>query len=115
MKRWEVVKGMAEGLYKVGDQFRVEFPDGDEGEAHIDKHGCLVWTVVDQHVHIASFNEDDWMLLGVEKEDEDKFVSIKQSHLDYLEERIEFLNCLEACGVDNWEGYGDAYQMMEEE
>lgn len=30
-------------------------------------------------------------------------------------ERLEFLNCLEACGVDNWEGYSDAGQMMEEE
>ena len=26
-----------------------------------------------------------------------------------------FLECLEACGVDNWDGYSDAIHMSEEE
>ena len=38
-----------------------------------------------------------------------------EANLPYLEEQSEFLNCLEAAGVDNWTGYGEAYQMMEED
>jgi hypothetical protein len=34
--------------------------------------------------------------------------------IEGLEEDAEFLSCLEACGVDNWDGYGDAKQMMAE-
>ena len=35
--------------------------------------------------------------------------------IERLQESNEFLNCLEACGVDNWDGYSDAVEMMEEE
>lgn len=38
-----------------------------------------------------------------------------EENLPYLEEQAEFLSCLEAVGVDNWQGYGEAYQMMEED
>ena len=31
-----------------------------------------------------------------------------------LEEDSNFLSCLQACGVDNWEGYDDACDMFEE-
>ena len=31
-----------------------------------------------------------------------------------LEKAAEFLDCLEACGVDNWRGYAEAVEMMEE-
>lgn len=42
-------------------------------------------------------------------------ITISQSEYDELSKRSEFLDCLEACGVDNWSGYGDARIMMEEE
>lgn len=31
------------------------------------------------------------------------------------EEDVEFLNALRACGVDNWDGYSDAVEMLEGE
>ncbi len=40
------------------------------------------------------------------------------SLLDYFQEMVkerEFLECLRAAGVDNWQGYSDAQQMMEDE
>lgn len=35
--------------------------------------------------------------------------------IERLQDREEFLNCLEACGVDNWGGYSDACNMYQEE
>ena len=32
-----------------------------------------------------------------------------------LERSVDFLDCLESCGVDNWEGYDDAREMFREE
>lgn len=31
-----------------------------------------------------------------------------------LQESLEFVSCLEACGVDNWEGYEYALEMFQE-
>jgi hypothetical protein len=42
-----------------------------------------------------------------------KTVTISLEKYNYLLERDEFLNCLEACRVDNWDGFGDAHGMME--
>ena len=42
-------------------------------------------------------------------------VTISRDEYDMLLQDSEFLNCLEACGVDNWIGYGDAYEMFEGE
>lgn len=33
-------------------------------------------------------------------------VKISKEEYEHLLDRVEFLNCLEACGVDNWDGYG---------
>lgn len=41
-------------------------------------------------------------------------VTITKKEYERLLEDSEFLGCLEACGVDNWAGYGDAREMMEE-
>ena len=30
-----------------------------------------------------------------------------------IEEKLEFLECLLACGVDNWDGWSDAWQLYE--
>lgn len=35
-----------------------------------------------------------------------------RAELEKVQEESEFLNCLKACGVDNWDGYYDAHQMM---
>ena len=42
-------------------------------------------------------------------------VTISRDEYDMLYQASEFLSCLEACGVDNWRGYSDACEMMEEE
>ncbi|GAA4879026.1 hypothetical protein GCM10023310_68930 [Paenibacillus vulneris] len=40
-------------------------------------------------------------------------VTISKAEYERLLDREYFLDCLEACGVDNWQGYGDAYEMYE--
>jgi|SRR5690606_38089811 len=42
-------------------------------------------------------------------------ITITVEEYNNLINRVEFLNCLKACGVDNWSGYGDAWEMYEEE
>lgn len=34
------------------------------------------------------------------------------AYIDKLEKDLEFLNALKACGVDNWDGYYDAVEMV---
>ena len=41
-------------------------------------------------------------------------IEITQKEYDKLTEAEAFLDCLLACGVDNWPGYGDAQEMMKE-
>lgn len=35
-----------------------------------------------------------------------------RAELEKVQEDSEFLNCLKSCGVDNWDGYSDAQEMM---
>ena len=35
-----------------------------------------------------------------------------RAELKKVQEKSEFLDCLKACGVDNWDGYSDAQNMM---
>lgn len=42
----------------------------------------------------------------------DKLITITQSEYDRLVRRDEEYAALEAAGVDNWEGYGEAKAMM---
>ena len=35
-----------------------------------------------------------------------------QAYIQSLEKDQEFLNALRACGVDNWDGYSDAIEMV---
>lgn len=41
-------------------------------------------------------------------------ILISMARYDELAEDSDFLNALQAAGVDNWEGYGFAQDMMEE-
>ena len=40
-------------------------------------------------------------------------VTIKQSRYDDMKERLAWLECLEAAGVDNWQGIDEAFNMMD--
>ncbi|MFD2704672.1 hypothetical protein [Salibacterium lacus] len=42
-------------------------------------------------------------------------VVITEEEYEMLREDGEFLACLEAAGVDNWDGYGEAIAMYREE
>lgn len=42
-------------------------------------------------------------------------VVVTRSEYESLLEARAFLDCLDACGVDNWSGYSDAQQMFNEE
>ena len=42
-------------------------------------------------------------------------VTISKAEYERLLEDSDFLSCLEACGVDNWVGYSDAWEMYNEE
>ena len=42
-------------------------------------------------------------------------ITITMEEYNRLTEAEEKLSCLEACGVDNWPGYGDAMEMYESE
>lgn len=44
-----------------------------------------------------------------------KMVTITKAEHEHLLERNEFLNCLQAVGVDNWDGYSEAWAMMEKQ
>jgi len=55
---------------------------------------------------------------GILKGDEkmsNETVTILKSEYDQLVEDSELLNCLTACGVDNWDGWDSAIDMMNEE
>ncbi len=42
-----------------------------------------------------------------------ELVEIEKDVLEELKSDSEFLGCLMACGVDNWNGYEQAQEMME--
>ncbi|MEL3959505.1 hypothetical protein NST17_20345 [Caldifermentibacillus hisashii] len=63
MQRWEVIKGIQEGVFKNGDRFEVTYPDGDMYYAGIDSQGILIWLHNETLVHISSYNEDDWKFI----------------------------------------------------
>ena len=42
----------------------------------------------------------------------DETVTISKDKYDRLQYDSEKLNCLDACGVDNWSGWDDAMEML---
>lgn len=40
-------------------------------------------------------------------------ISRLKEEIRQLEKRVELLNALEAAGVDNWEGYDEALEILE--
>ena len=47
--------------------------------------------------------------------DTDDTVTILRRVYDQLQKDAHMLNALEACGVDNWEGYSDAHKYLREQ
>lgn len=45
---------------------------------------------------------------------QEKMITTLLSNIAELEEDSLFLSCLEGAGVDNWDGYGDAQEMLAE-
>ena len=45
----------------------------------------------------------------------DKTATITEKEYKRLLKDSNFLSCLEACGVDNWHGYSEAWRMMDGE
>jgi hypothetical protein len=43
-----------------------------------------------------------------------EMITIKKSEYEQLLEDQRFLNALERAGVDNWDGYEEAQELMEE-
>lgn len=46
--------------------------------------------------------------------DEELFVTITKKEYDCLLEESTWLSCLEAAGVDNWDGFGFARELQED-
>lgn len=44
--------------------------------------------------------------------DEEEMVTITREEYDELKATEKFMDCLDAAGVDNWDGYGFAQEMM---
>jgi hypothetical protein len=40
-------------------------------------------------------------------------ITISKREYEELLKKVHFLECLEACGVDNWEGYDEAWELYE--
>ena len=45
----------------------------------------------------------------------EEMITITKTEYEKLKRDSWFLICLQACGVDNWCGYDDAIEMMQEE
>jgi hypothetical protein len=54
-------------------------------------------------------------LYGAKFYTEQEIIVLSTKEYESLQEDREFLSCLEACGVDNWNGYSDACDMMQAE
>ena len=49
----------------------------------------------------------------IKEESAVEMVTIPKYEYEELLDALEFLQCLEACGVDNWSGYDTAADMYE--
>ena len=48
------------------------------------------------------------------KDNKEEMITISKKEYDQLQKDSNFLAALEAAGVDNWCGYGEAYNILEE-
>ena len=66
-------------------------------------------------IFLAEHSDSMWLITKFRREVMEDKVTISRYDYELLLKYEEFLNCLEACGVDNWIGYHDACEMMEED
>lgn len=73
----------------------------------------------DREIPLTGDNENYMLDINIEEKGEENVteetVTISKEEYEGLMEDVAFLRCLEAAGVDNWEGYGFAWDMMESE
>lgn len=105
------------GAYAVTlSDFEFEIPD--EIDAEIDE----LLTSADEFATGISDAESNAVLLAQLTEMLDAIkaeltaagttITIPSEEKESLVNACEFLGCLEACGVDNWDGYSDAREML---
>jgi hypothetical protein len=51
------------------------------------------------------------LLSHLNAEDNDMALELEAKLIE-AQEKVGFLECLKSCGVDNWDGYSDAQEMM---
>ena len=74
-------------------------PETGDGYFGTDNHNLMNgWSDVQMFYHKYDPNTD--------------MVEISRAELDNMKSRIEWLEALENAGVDNWSGYGMAWEMM---
>ena len=56
-------------------------------------------------------NKFDNLLSHLNAEDNDMAAEVRAVLVEVVE-KANFLDCLKSCGVDNWDGYPDAQEMM---
>ena len=47
--------------------------------------------------------------------DQEEQILVSKKLFDQLQKDSAFLDCLRAAGVDNWDGYSEAWKMYDEE
>lgn len=96
----------ADIICKIGDKFYNVHMTVEIESAKQDRGDRLYWA---ENLLSVTYEE-----IEKPKPKEEK-VTITKSEYDSLLEDSEKLSCLEACGVDNWQGYEDAMEMFNEE
>lgn len=64
---------------------------------------------------MTEFTQKIASVLSKAREEDEKFVTITRKEYERLLDSEHKLECLDAAGVDNWGGYGDAMEMYQEE
>ena len=129
--QWFEVSEYKEGVVRDVDYYRNPKCNGEDICKHcgekMHEHG---WINTLEGGHIVCPN--DWIITGVkgkkypckpdifeqtydlvDDEVDDKVVITKKEYEDLLD-KVDMLECLECCGVDNWVGYSEALEMHSE-
>jgi hypothetical protein len=81
------------------------FVINDNGDALLHREMITKWELVD------SFYIGPWTY-GDKKKEQVVLLNVDK-HFE-MTERLQWLECLEAAGVDSWEGFGEARNIMNE-
>ena len=70
---------------------------------------------VSPHTEVTNFVCRDGNMTPLEAEKTNVMVTVNREYLLIIEKASHLLECLDACGVCDWEGYSEAQAMYEEE